>query len=146
MKLDFKQIDLVVGDMEATLAFYRALGVDIPEDAIWRTPSGAHHVDLTMPGGMVLHFDSAALARIYNRGWVAPTESGSRNVFTFNVESREDVDRIHDRLVSLNYRSSQPPYDTFWGSRYAIINDPDGNNVGVMSPSEPDRRSPPPDI
>ncbi|MDA1073969.1 MAG: hypothetical protein O3A63_04305 [Proteobacteria bacterium] len=25
----------------------------------------------------------------------------------------------------------KPPYDTFWGSRYAIINDPDGNNVGV---------------
>ncbi len=41
MKSDLDQIDIVVGDMEASLAFYRALGVEIPESAIWRTASGA---------------------------------------------------------------------------------------------------------
>jgi predicted enzyme related to lactoylglutathione lyase len=33
-----------------------------------------------------------------------------------------------------------PPWDAFWGSRYAIVADPDGNHVGIMSPSEPKRR------
>lgn len=42
--------------------------------------------------------------------------------------------------------SSQPPYDTFWGSRYAILEDPDGNHVGLMSPPEDARRRAPPDI
>ena len=74
-KLDL--LDLVVRDMEATLAFYRALGVDIPEEAVWRTATGAHHVDLEMPGGLSLHFDSAALATKYNRGWSEP--SGTEN-------------------------------------------------------------------
>ncbi len=146
MQPDLNQLDLVVRDMEASIAFYRDLGVEIPEQAIWRTSTGAHHVDLTMPGGLTLHFDSAALAKAYDRGWHEPSGSGTRNVLTFKVPSREDVDRIHDKLASLGHHSSQPPYDTFWGSRYAIVEDPDGNHVGVMSAPDPDRRTAPPDI
>jgi uncharacterized glyoxalase superfamily protein PhnB len=29
--------------------------------------------------------------------------------------------------------------DTFWGARYAVIEDPDGNHVGLMSPIDPER-------
>jgi uncharacterized glyoxalase superfamily protein PhnB len=146
MKLDLNQIDLVVRDMEATLAFYRALGVDIPETAIWRTQTGAHHVDLTMPGGLVVHFDSEALARVYDGGWRAPSGTGTRSVLSFKVSSREEVDRIHARLTGLGHRSSQPPYDAFWGARYAIVEDPDGNHIGLMSARDPSRRSAPPDL
>ena len=41
-------------------------------------------------------------------------------------------------------RSQQPPFDAFWGARYAIVEDPDGNSVGLMSPVDPTRRSPMP--
>jgi uncharacterized glyoxalase superfamily protein PhnB len=41
-------------------------------------------------------------------------------------------------------RGRQPPYDTFWGARYAIVEDPHGNHVGLMSPSDPARKSAPP--
>ncbi len=146
MEPDLNQLDLVVRDMEATLAFYRALGVSIPETAVWRTRTGAHHVDLTMPGGLIVHFDSAALAKFYDGGWREPTGTGTRNVFSFKVSAREDVDRTHERLTGLGHKSSQPPYDTFWGSRYAIVEDPDGNHVGIMSAADPARRSPPPDL
>ena len=134
---DLNQIDLVVRDMVATIAFYRALGVEIPETAIWRTATGAHHVDLTMPGGLIVHFDSAALAKVYDRGWREPSGSGTRNVLSFKVSSREEVDQIHEKLVGLGHPSAQPPYDTFWGARYAIVEDPDGNHVGIMSLSTP---------
>ena len=146
MQPDLNQVDLVVRDMEATIAFYRALGVDIPEAAIWRTASGAHHVDITMPGGLILHFDSAALAKVYDRGWREPSGTGTRTVLSFKVASREQVDRIHDKLAGLGHRSSQPPYDAFWGARYATVEDPDGNHIGLMSESDPTRRSAPPDI
>jgi uncharacterized glyoxalase superfamily protein PhnB len=146
MALVLNQLDLVVGDMEATLAFYRALGVDIPEEAVWRTASGAHHVDLTMPSGFVVHFDSAKLARVYDAGWKPPTGSGTRTVLTFPVETREQADKLYEKLVALGHASSQPPYDTFWGARSAIVEDPDGNHVGVMSPSDPTRRGGPPDL
>jgi len=146
MSLHLNQLDLVVGDMDATIGFYRALGVDIPDTAVWRTPSGAHHVDLTMPDGFVLHFDSAALARVYNRGWREPTGTGSRTVVTFKVVERADVDRLHAKLAALGHPTSQPPFDAFWGARYAIVEDPDGNHVGIMSASDPARRTMPPNI
>ncbi len=132
--------------MDATIAFYRALGVVIPEAAIWRTATGIHHVDLTMPGGLLVHFDSAALTKAYDRGWREPSGTGTRIVLSFHVSSREEVDRIHHHLTALGYRGSQPPYDAFWGSRYAIVEDPDGNHVGLMSPSDPSRRTAPPEI
>ncbi len=146
MKPDLNQVDLVVRDMDAAIAFYRALGVEIPEAAIWRTSTGVHHVDITMPGGMVLHFDSPALTRFYNKGWREPSGTGTRNVLTFKVSSREEVDTLHAKLTGLGHRSSQPPYDTFWGARYAIIEDPDGNHIGVMSTPDPSRRSAPPEL
>jgi uncharacterized glyoxalase superfamily protein PhnB len=146
MQPDLNQIDFVVRDMEASLAFYRALGVDIPESAIWRTASGIHHVDVPMPGGTIVHFDSAALARVYDRGWREPEGTGTRNVFSFRVAARDDVDRIHAKLTALGYTSAQPPYDAFWGSRYAIVEDPDGNHVGLMSPRDPAKGTAPPAI
>jgi uncharacterized glyoxalase superfamily protein PhnB len=146
MKPDLNQIDLVVSDMDATVAFYRALGVDIPESCLWRTKTGVHHADFTMPGGLQIHFDSIQLAGVYNQGWKRPTGKGTWLVLTFHVPSREDVDRIHQKLTGLGHRSSQPPFDAFWGARYAIVEDPDGTHVGVMSPSDPERRSAPPDL
>jgi uncharacterized glyoxalase superfamily protein PhnB len=146
MEPDLSLIDLVVRDMDATIGFYRAVGVNIPEQAIWRTASGIHHVDITMPGGLTLHFDSGALAKVYDRGWREPTGTGTRNVLTFKVDSRDGVDQMHNTLTGLGHRSSQPPYDTFWGARYAIVEDPDGNHVGFMSPSDPTRRGAPPDL
>ena len=147
-KLD--QIDLVMRDMDAGIAFYRALGLEIPESALWRTPSGVHHVDFTPPGGPQIHFDSEALAKTYNRGWRAREGArdpgSSRCLLTFHVESREEVDRLHVKLTGLGHASSQPPFDAFWGARYAIVDDPDGNAVGIMSPSDPARRGAPPNL
>jgi uncharacterized glyoxalase superfamily protein PhnB len=67
-------------------------------------------------------------------------------VLTFSVTAREDVDRIHDTLKGLGYPGAQAPWDAFWGSRYAIICDPDGNHIGIMSPMDASRRAPPPDL
>ena len=88
MAIDFDQIDIVAGDMDATLAFYRRLGVQIPKDAIWRTATSIHHVDITMPSGMIVHFDSQRLAASYNAGWQAPDRTRSGNVLSFKVAER----------------------------------------------------------
>jgi hypothetical protein len=64
-------------------------------------------------------------------------------VLSFKVESRERVDEINADLTAAAYRGQQSPYDAFRGARYAVIEDPDGNAVGIMSPIGPDRRSQP---
>jgi len=146
MKPALNLVDFIAHDMDATVAFYRALGIEIPDSALWRTPTGVHHVDIDLPGGLAIHFDSEALARHYDRGWKPPAGPGTRLVLSFRVPERKDVDEIHGRLTSLGHRSAQPPFDAFWGARYAIVEDPDGNHIGIMSPSDPGRRSAPPNL
>jgi len=136
------QINLVVCDMDVTLAFYRQLGLSLPEAAVWRTASGAHHAEVKLANGVILEFDSIQLAKSYNAGW--RDAGGSRGVLGFSLASREAVDERYAALVGAGYRGSQPPYDTFWGARYAVVEDPDGNPVGLMSPLDPTRRRPGP--
>lgn len=138
------QLNLVVRDMEAALAFYRRLGVEIPDPTVWRTGSGAHHAEVAMPNGVHLEFDSIELARSYNAGCREPAGGASRSVVGFSLPSRDAVDELYAELTAAGYRGRQPPYDTFWGARYAIVADPDGNDVGLMSPLDPARRSAPP--
>lgn len=132
------QINLVVSDMAAMVEFYRLLGVEI-EDA--PAPWDQHHRSAELPSGVDLDLDSATFAHQWNQGWDAAT-SGA--VLGFRVQQRTTVDTLYDRLVTAGYVGQQPPYDAFWGARYALVVDPDGNSVGVMSTVDPTLRRPPP--
>ena len=135
----FNQVNLVVKDMEATVTFYRRLGLEIPDtDPAWQ----AHHRIAAMPGGLELEFDSDEFAQQWNDRGRSPAE-GAVGVLGFRVPSREAVDDLYADLTKAGYRSQQAPYDTFWGARYAVVEDPDGNAVGLMSPIDPARRSTP---
>ena len=47
------------------------------------------------------------------------------------------VDQMYADLTGAGYRAQQPPYDAIWGARYAVVEDPDGNPVGLMSEADP---------
>src|SRR4029450_5171862 len=67
----FDQINIVSGDVGASIAFYRRLGIAIPENDVWRMPTGAHHVSAqraTADGQATLDIDSMAFARRCNAG------------------------------------------------------------------------------
>ena len=136
----FDQFNLVVSDMEASVAFYRRLGLRVPDGPPeWRD----HHREVELPGGIHLDLDSVAFARQWNRGWSA-TPGASMGVLGLRVATRDAVDAIHADLVAAGYATQQEPYDAFWGARYAVVADPDGHAVGLMSPIDPKRRSTPP--
>ena len=46
----------------------------------------------------------------------------------------------YDELTSAGYLGLAAPYDAFWGARYAIVEDPNGIAVGLMSPIDPKHR------
>jgi len=52
--------------------------------------------------------------------------------------------RLYRDLAEAGRAGRQPPSDTFWGTRYAAVSDPDGNDVGLMNPLDDIRRSWPP--
>jgi catechol 2,3-dioxygenase-like lactoylglutathione lyase family enzyme len=51
------QINIVSGDLDASIAFYRRLGVDIPEQRVWRTASGIHHASAGETENSAIDFD-----------------------------------------------------------------------------------------
>jgi catechol 2,3-dioxygenase-like lactoylglutathione lyase family enzyme len=131
------QINIVVSDMEASVKFYRLLGLDIPDtDPTWQ----AHHRTASS-AGVDLDFDSEEFAKKWNAGSVGASANSS--VLGFRLPTREAVDETFGRVVGAGYRAQQEPYDAFWGARYAIVEDPDGNPVGLMSPPEVSRRTAP---
>jgi len=139
------QLNLVSRDIDATIGFYRLLGVKLPKKAVWRTANGAHHVSFPLANGLSLDFDSPALARAYNRGSRSSARGGNV-VIGFSVKTRRSVDNTYAKLTKAGHRGLQPPWDAFWGSRYAIVADPNGNHIGIMSPVDPKKRSKPPSV
>jgi catechol 2,3-dioxygenase-like lactoylglutathione lyase family enzyme len=79
------------------------------------------------------------MARIWHAGW-AESSDGARAVFGFSLASRQEVDARYAELTAAGYAGRQPPTDAFWGARFAIVRDPDGNDVGLMSPADPAKR------
>jgi len=148
-KPKLNQINIVCGDLDASIAFYRRLGVEIPDANVWRTPTGGHHanaVDAPVDRAIHLDLDSTAFAQCWNTGWKGRADLKGRMVVGFDVPTRADVDAVFRDMTGAGYRGLQEPYDSFWGARYAIIEDPDGIAVGLMSPISPDRKSPPPAV
>ena len=122
-------VGIVVADMARSLAFYRRLGLDLPPEA-----DREGHVELALPGGLRLLFDSVETVRSFDPGWTAPS-GGPRMGLAFRLETPADVDRAYAELVGLGYEGHKPPWDAFWGQRYAVVHDPDGNGVDLFAPS-----------
>ena len=137
----FDQLNLVTGDVQASRAFYARLGVAFRDegDALW----DQHHVSGQQSDDVPvdIDIDSTTFAPKWNTGW----PGGTGVVLGFKVETRDEVDAMVTTLAADGVPVQQPPFDAFWGARYAVVSDPDGNAVGIMSPVDPERRSPPPD-
>jgi catechol 2,3-dioxygenase-like lactoylglutathione lyase family enzyme len=132
------QINLVVRDMDAMIGFYERLGVEVAPTA---PPWDRHHRTLSTPDGLDFDLDSTGFASQWNEGW-SPGRTGP--VIGFGLATREAVDAVYGDLTNAGYAGQQPPYDAFWGARYAVVSDPEGNPVGLMSPIDPARKSTPP--
>lgn len=140
MGAKLNQINIVVSDMETMSQFYRRLGLEIEAPSSEWAPH--HRSDLGGGGSTNFDFDldSEKFARTWNEGW----RGGPGVVLTFQVESRDEVDQLYRELTSAGYPAQQAPYDTFWGTRYAVVSDPDGNAVGLMSQAESAHATAPP--
>lgn len=136
-KPTFSQLNLIVYNMEASVAFYRRLGLDIADVGEQWAAWAPHHRGAEGGAGL-LELDSATFVRHYDAGF-----NGKPAIIGFSVGSREEVDELHSSLLAAGYPSQQEPYDAFWGARYAVVEDPDGNPVGLMSPIDPEKKTEP---
>jgi len=120
-------IGVVVEDLDRARAFYQRLGLEIPAD-----PEGHGHAEVELAGGLRLMFDTVETMQSFDSSWARGTGSPNATL-GFSFETPAEVDAKHDELVAAGAQSHLPPWDAFWGMRYAILRDPDGNEVALYA-------------
>jgi uncharacterized glyoxalase superfamily protein PhnB len=118
-------IGIVVSDMERSLAFYRLIGLEVPE-----TP-GEGHVEATLANGTRLMFDSEEVIKSFQPEWTRQT--GNQLSLAFECGSPAEVDEAYARMVDAGFHGEKEPWDAFWGQRYAQLADPDGVPVDLYA-------------
>lgn len=127
MQANLDLVGIAVKDMPTALAFYRALGLDIPTEF-----DSEGHVEITLDNGLRLAWDSHEVMRSFDDDWQEPT-GHPRIGLAFLCASPADVDTQYQRIINLGYTSHKAPFDAFWGQRYAQIKDPDGNIIDLFA-------------
>ncbi|WP_040781118.1 VOC family protein [Nocardia pneumoniae] len=120
-------IGIVVTDVAASVAFYRRLGLDFPSGA-----EQEGHVEAALPHGLRLTLDTEAVIRSFHAEWTPPT-GGGRLGIAFRCADPAEVDAVYADLVDAGYHGELKPWDAFWGQRYAVVHDPDGNGVDLYA-------------
>ena len=119
-------IGIAVRDMATSLPFYRLLGLDIPPNV-----ETEPHVEVITPNGYRIAWDTQELIQSIYPDWIEPV--GQRVALAFKCESPAEVDALYERVVQSGYHGHKPPWDAFWGQRYAVVADPDGNLIDLFA-------------
>ncbi|MDP5317199.1 VOC family protein [Streptomyces poriferorum] len=120
-------LSITTADLAASLAFYRRLGLGIPAGA-----ESAPHVEVTLPGGQRLLWDTEDVVRSFDPEWSRPN-GGERLGLAFLCDDPAEVDAVYAELTGAGYRGHLKPWDAEWGQRYAVVLDPDGCAVSLFA-------------
>ncbi len=120
-------IGIVVQDIKRSLRFYRLLGLDVPSPK-----KEEHYVEVTTPNGYRISWNALAMVKENDPTWIEPV--GHRMELAFLCDSPEEVNATYAKLEAAGHEGHKAPWDAFWGQRYAIAEDPDGNHVSLFAP------------
>ncbi|MCU0685147.1 MAG: VOC family protein [Polyangiaceae bacterium] len=121
-------VGIVSFDLERSLRFYRLLGLTVPDPE-----PGSPYVEVITPNGYRISWNAVSMVRDLDPAWTEPA-GGERMTLAFKCDDPAEVDTVYERMVSAGYKSHTKPWDAFWGQRYAIVEDPDGNNINLFAP------------
>lgn len=127
----FDAISIITADLAASLAFYRRLGLDIPAGA-----EAAPHVEVVLPGGQRLLWDTEDVILSFDPSWERPA-GGERLGLAFVCDSPAEVDALYAELTGAGHAGHLEPWDAEWGQRYAVVLDPDGSGVSLFASASP---------
>ena len=121
---ELNAIGIVASDLGRSIAFYRLLGVDLPEE-------GEGHIEATLPSGTRLMLDEESVVRSFRPDW--SREVGNQLSLAFECSSPAEVDELWARAKADGFDAEKEPWDAFWGQRYAQLRDPDGVPVDLFA-------------
>ena len=121
---ELNAIGIVSSNLRASIAFYRLLGVDFPED-------GEGHIEATLPSGVRLMLDGEDVVKSFRPDW--RRETGNQLALAFECASPAEVDELYEQVTAAGFVGEKEPWDAFWGQRYAQLSDPDGVPVDLFA-------------
>jgi len=116
-------IGIAVSDMQRSIAFYRLLGLDVPD--------GDDHVDAFLPNGVRFMLDSEQVIRSFLPEW--QRTDGNQVSLALECASPAEVDELYARVTAAGFEGEKEPWDAFWGQRYALLGDPDGVRINLYA-------------
>jgi predicted lactoylglutathione lyase len=122
MALDLYMVGLTVQDMSKSLAFYRRLGLALPEKS-----AEQQHIEVKMAGELTFFLDTRAIRS--DNPELEKAVGDHRIILEFYLKSRAAVDAKYAELTGLGYQSYHTPFETPFGVYFALVNDPDGNTI-----------------
>ena len=125
VELQLSMVVLEVQDLEASVQFYRTLGLNIPD------PPGHRPVVVHRMGSGVSLLLTTRFASAYDKTWTRPT-SGYQQLLEFYVGEDSAVTEKWLELARAGYHGRMPPTQTA-GPFAAMVDDPDGNVILLTS-------------
>jgi catechol 2,3-dioxygenase-like lactoylglutathione lyase family enzyme len=121
-------IGLVVADIPRSLAFYRLLGLEVAD------PKKDEPYVEVKAHGYRISWNSVEMVKKLEPGWVPPM--GHRMELAFHCDTPAEVDATYKKVTQAGHGGHKEPWDAFWGQRYAVVVDPDGNHISLFAPLE----------
>ncbi|GAA1984004.1 VOC family protein [Terrabacter lapilli] len=125
METQLSMLVLEVRDLEASVAFYRDLGLEVPD------PQPGRPLVIHRMGSGVSLLLTTSFAATYDPAWTRPA-GGYQQLLEFYVGDDASVDRRWADLVAAGHPGRMPPTQTA-GPYAAMVDDPDGNVVLLTS-------------
>ena len=127
MGLELYMVGVVVEDMPRAIEFYRRLGVEIPEGG-----EKLEHVEVEM-SGLTFFLSTKGAQKRWDPAQQDPAGGGYRILLEFYVETAEALDAKYAELTGYGYASHCAPFDVSPTTRFAMVDDPDGNTILLSS-------------
>jgi len=125
MEIQLAMVVLEVRDLDASIAFYRRLGLNVPD------PVDGRPVTVHRMGSGVSLLLTTAFASSYDPKFERPT-GGYQQLLEFFVGEDAMVENVWSMLTEAGYLGRMPPTKTA-GPFAAMVDDPDGNVILLTS-------------
>lgn len=124
--MQLNALGIVSKNIPESIRFYTLLGLQF--EACENT---AQHVEAIAKNGLRVMLDSEEIIKSIKPNWKKP-ESAAISL-AFQCETPAEVDQTFASVQKAGFKVEKEPWDAFWGQRYAIVLDPDGNPIDLFA-------------
>lgn len=119
-------LGIISKNIPESIRFYTLLGLQFEP-----CENTAQHVEAVAKNGLRVMLDTEELIKSIKPNWKKP-DSASISL-AFRCETATEVDKVFKSVQEAGFKSEKEPWNAFWGQRYAIVLDPDGNSIDLFA-------------